>query len=90
MIVTLNSPSGMLLISLLLRFLSVALSCSFIWDKVLPLGLFLSFYPFAVFVKPVMFPASESNGLVKKRSCSAQGLSLQGLSLVCAAYALLL
>lgn len=31
----------------------------------------------------------ESNGLMKKRSCSAQGLELQGASLVCAACTLL-
>lgn len=40
--------------------------------------------------KPVMSLISESNGLMKKRPSSAQGLVLQGVSLVCAAYAVLL
>ena len=37
-----------------------------------------------------MFPAPESSGFMKKRSYNVQGLALQEVSLVCAAYILLL
>ena len=37
-----------------------------------------------------MFPASESNGFMKKRSYSVLGLMLQGMPMVWAACALLL
>jgi len=37
-----------------------------------------------------MSPVPESDGLTMKRSYSAQGLAFQGVSLVCAACALLL
>ena len=37
-----------------------------------------------------MFLAPESNGFVKKRSCSVQGLVLQGVSLMCTTCILLL
>ena len=37
-----------------------------------------------------MSPAPESNGLMKKRPCSVQGLVPQGVSLMCAVCTLLL
>ena len=76
MVVALNSASVMLLISVLLRSLDMALCYYLIWDE------FLSAF-FFVLEKPVMSPALESNGLMKK-SCSAQVLVLHGVSQVCA------
>ena len=40
--------------------------------------------------KPVLFPAPESNSLLKERLCSAQSLELQGVSLVFSVHTLLL
>lgn len=40
--------------------------------------------------KPVMSPSSESNCLMKKSSCNVWNLTLQGVSLLCAMWALLL
>ena len=70
MIKALNSPSGMLLISVSLRFLSLTylvLSSginSFVWAFCL-----ISAF-FSVLEKPVISPAPESNGLIKKQLCS--------------------
>lgn len=45
---------------------------------------------FSVSEKPVMSFLAESNILIKKKSCSAQGVVLQGVPLVSVACALLL
>ena len=64
---------GMLLISVLLGSLAVTLPCSFIWINSPVLAACLSLCLF-VGVRKANFPASQSNGLTKKRS---QGLALQ-------------
>ena len=79
MIVALNSPSGMLLLSLSLRSLVMGF---FHLNKFCHLGILSKSLPSSVLEKPVMSPVPESHGLMKKRSCSAQGLLLQGV--VCA------
>ena len=82
MIVALHFPSGMLLTFVLLRSLAVALSCFFIWDKFLHLGILSKSRSSSVLERPVNSPAPESNSFMKKRSCSIQGLVLQGVSLM--------
>lgn len=65
MIVTLNSPSCMLHISVLLRCLALALSFFFIYDKFLHLCTLSSFFAFFfVFGKPVMCLALECNNAI--------------------------
>lgn len=66
----------------------MALSC-FIWDEFLFLAFHLSRF-FSVLEKAVMFPPPESNGLMKMRLCSVEGLALEEVSPVCAACTLLL
>ena len=68
----------------------MTLSCSFIWDEFLYLGILSVSAFFSVLAKPVMSPAPEINDHVKKRSHSAQDPALQGVSLTCAAYTMLL
>ena len=65
------------------------LSVSFVRDTFLCIGI-LSVSSFYVLEKPVVSSASESDGLMNKRSRSMQDLVLQGVSPVCAAWALLL
>ena len=80
----------MLLTSVLLQFPFLTLSCSFIWDEFFYHGLLFKSLPSSVLEKPIMFLAPESNGFIKKRSCSVQDLMPQGVSLVWAMCALLL
>ena len=71
MIIALNSPSGMLLISIQLRSLAMALSFSFIWNRFLCLLICLSIWLLLLLEKPVVSFAPENNGLMKKRSWNA-------------------
>lgn len=69
MIITLNSLSGMLLISVSLKSLAVDLSCSFTWDKFLCLLIFSKSLCLFLCVRKVNYVAVlEGNGLMKKRS----------------------
>ena len=65
MTVALKLPSGMLLIFVSLKSLAVTLSYLIIWNKSLHLGIVSAI--FSVLQKPVMSPAPESNGLMKKK-----------------------
>ena len=72
MIVTLNFPSGTLLISDLLRTLAKDFSCFFIWNQFLHPNIFSNNLPsFSVLEKSVMFPVPKSNGFMKNGSCNA-------------------
>lgn len=82
-IVLLNFPSSMLLTSVLPRSLAMALSCFHL--EYIPVLTLSKSFP-SLCQKSQMSPASESNGL-KKRSCSAQSLALQGVSSVCTLFA---
>ena len=73
MIVALNSPSGMLLISASLRSLVLALSCTLIWVKFLHLGICLSLCLLCV-ERSFIPPALQSDGFMKKRSCHVHRL----------------
>ena len=89
MIVALNSGSGILCISVSIKFLAVTFSCSFFWGELLHLAILSKSLSSSVLGEPVMFLAPESNGFMK-RSYNDQGLVLQELSLVYAACNLLL
>lgn len=90
MVVALNYLSGMLLTSVLFRSLAVPLPCSITWDKFLhPSILFIS-PPSSMLEKPVTSPVPKCNTLMRKRSCNAQSLVLQGVSLVCVVCVLIL
>ena len=70
MIIALHFPSGMLLISVSFRTLSVASFCSFIWNEFLYLTLFASRVCFSVLRKSTVSSLLESSYFMKKRSWS--------------------
>ena len=91
MIATLNSRSGILLISALIRSLAMTLLVLSLRmnSSVLTYCVSLSVF-FCVLRKPVMFPAPKANGYIEKRLCAEQGLTLQEVFLVNAVCILLL
>ena len=91
MIIALNSLSGVLLVSVLCRSLLMALSFSLIWDRVLSVLILCKSLPASVHKKSQLcLLFLRSNGLVTKKSYSAQGLALQEMSPVHAVCGLLL
>lgn len=84
MVVALNSPEGILTIYVLLILLFHLEWSPLSWYFVY-ISLFVS-----VLEKLAIFPAPDTNGFMKKRSCSVQWLEVQGVSLVCALCTLLL
>ena len=91
MITALNRPPGMIYITVSLKSLApwpypvLSFEVNF---YVFPFC--LSPYQLLCVRKPIMSPAPEINGLMKKMPCSAQGLALSGVSPVCATWTLLL
>ena len=83
MIVAINIESGLLLISILIRSLTVIFSCFFF------LGEFLSWHFCLVLFYVLGLPAPKSNGFMKK-SYTVHGLVLQEVFLVYAMCTLLL
>ena len=99
MVITLNSSSGILIISILFRSLAVVLSCSLIYDISLCLFTLPNCVCFSVLGKSARSLALERNGLMKKRSSSIlqyivspvhQDLALQEMSPICIVCILLL
>ena len=69
--------------------LAMTLSCSFIWDAFFLSWHFGWVFAFSVLQKLIMLAACEMNGFMKWRSSSVQGLTHQGVSVVCVAYIVL-
>ena len=67
MIIALNSESGILLISVLIRSLDIIFPCSFFWDEFLCFGI-LSRSLSSVLEKLAMSPVLKSYGFLKERS----------------------
>lgn len=83
MIVALNSGLGILLISVMIRTLAMAFSCSLFWDEFFYVGILSRYLSSSLLEKPVIFLAPESNGFIKKMSYNVQDVELKGMSLVC-------
>ena len=71
MIITLYSPSGILLISILLRTLAVILAYSFSWDISLCLLILSNSVSVSVLGRTAMSPALECSSLMKEGSFGA-------------------
>ena len=76
--IVLNSGSGILLISALIKSLAVTFSCSFFWGEFLYLVILsMALFSYVIVRKACYIPPHESNGYIKKRSYTVLGLVLQ-------------